>query len=355
MMQMDNSKSLIKEAKAINLSLHYLEQVIITLRDQALHMTNKKNVYVPYRNSALTIMLRDSLGGNCRSCFIMAINPDINHFEESLATCKFGERCGEVRVEVTANSEVSLIDQVRDLQTRVKLLERQLYQVDSDKQIIQEELQREKQLRMLHTGLRTLTSEEHTSCKNCVQLLLAAAKESMLISNNSNSAVNTVVNSTGKTLDEEVLEKSQDKLFETVQMMDKAVLVELSTALGGLIQSMYIERETSKFKQQLEEKHQKTVSEQRRVKETQDRLHAQLVMKGDRRSILEVPSLPEALKDVITKGALFVKHSWYGKEIRFISANDLLTHLQYKSIKAKEKDSGSYLIKSFERWVGMLE
>jgi hypothetical protein len=188
-----------------------------------------------------------------------------------------------------------------------------------------------------------------------VQLLLAAAKESMLISNNSNSAVNTVVNSTGKTLDEEVLEKSQDKLFETVQMMDKAVLVELSTALGGLIQSMYIERETSKFKQQLEENHQKTVSEQRRVKETQDRLHAQLVMKGDRRSILEVPSLPEALKDVITKGALFVKHSWYGKEIRFISANDLLTHLQYKSIKAKEKDSGSYLIKSFERWVGMLE
>ncbi len=48
-----------KEARYINLSLHYLEQVIIALQE--------KQKYVPYRNSMMTSVLRDSLGGNCKT------------------------------------------------------------------------------------------------------------------------------------------------------------------------------------------------------------------------------------------------------------------------------------------------
>lgn len=53
----------LKEAKYINSSLFYLEMVII-----ALHEKKKKgNVHIPYRNSMMTSVLRDSLGGNCKS------------------------------------------------------------------------------------------------------------------------------------------------------------------------------------------------------------------------------------------------------------------------------------------------
>jgi kinesin family protein 6/9 len=56
----------LKEAKYINLSLHYLEQVIIALHEKSLG----KRTHVPYRNSTMTSVLRDSLGGNCKTTMI---------------------------------------------------------------------------------------------------------------------------------------------------------------------------------------------------------------------------------------------------------------------------------------------
>lgn len=54
---------ILSEAKYINLSLHYLEQVIIALQERAM---GKSRPHIPYRNSMMTSILRDSLGGNCR-------------------------------------------------------------------------------------------------------------------------------------------------------------------------------------------------------------------------------------------------------------------------------------------------
>lgn len=61
--------NLLKEAKHINLSLHYLEQVIIALREKDLG----KRAHIPYRNSMMTSVLRDSLGGNCKTKMIATI------------------------------------------------------------------------------------------------------------------------------------------------------------------------------------------------------------------------------------------------------------------------------------------
>lgn len=47
----------LSEAKYINLSLHYLEQVILAL-------SQVKRAHIPYRNSMMTLMLKDSLSGN---------------------------------------------------------------------------------------------------------------------------------------------------------------------------------------------------------------------------------------------------------------------------------------------------
>jgi kinesin family protein 6/9 len=52
------------EAKHINLSLHYLQMVIIKLQERA---QGKEVPHIPYRNSMMTSVLRDSLGGNCKT------------------------------------------------------------------------------------------------------------------------------------------------------------------------------------------------------------------------------------------------------------------------------------------------
>ena len=94
------SKEIIEEAKYINLSLHYLENVIVSLRDQSMNVpsgSQEKNSklnglghgHVPYRNCILTSILRDSLGGNCRSGFILTLSMDRQHFEESVSTCRY--------------------------------------------------------------------------------------------------------------------------------------------------------------------------------------------------------------------------------------------------------------------------
>jgi kinesin family member 6/9 len=61
--------TLLKEAKYINLSLHFLEQVIIALHE----VSNGKRIHVPYRNSMMTNVLRDSLGGNCKTTMIATV------------------------------------------------------------------------------------------------------------------------------------------------------------------------------------------------------------------------------------------------------------------------------------------
>ena len=52
---------LLKEATGINLALHFLEHVIVCLQKRAMG----ENLHVPYRESLMTLVLRDSLGGNC--------------------------------------------------------------------------------------------------------------------------------------------------------------------------------------------------------------------------------------------------------------------------------------------------
>jgi kinesin family protein 6/9 len=66
----------------INLSLHYLEQVIVALSE-------KKREHVPYRNSILTSVLRDSLGGNSITSMIATITLEPTHIQESIGKIIF--------------------------------------------------------------------------------------------------------------------------------------------------------------------------------------------------------------------------------------------------------------------------
>lgn len=64
----------LNEAKHINLSLHYLEQVI-----KALSQTNRQ--HIPFRNSMMTYMLRDSLSGNSLTAMLTTLSTSLDNIE----------------------------------------------------------------------------------------------------------------------------------------------------------------------------------------------------------------------------------------------------------------------------------
>ena len=103
-----------REGRHINLSLHHLEQVIVALHERE----RDKRRHVPFRNCVLTSLLRDSLGGNCLTAFIMTINAERRHCDETISTCRFAQRCSQLTFDVDVNEE-------RDLGVVVARLERE--------------------------------------------------------------------------------------------------------------------------------------------------------------------------------------------------------------------------------------
>jgi kinesin family protein 6/9 len=86
----------LKEATYINKSLSFLEQVVIALCE-------RKRDHVPYRQSKLTNILRDSLGGNCKTLMVANVWPEPSHIEETVSTLKFATRMMRVSNEAIVN------------------------------------------------------------------------------------------------------------------------------------------------------------------------------------------------------------------------------------------------------------
>ena len=74
-----------KEATKINLSLSALGNVISALVDGKTH-------HIPYRDSKLTRLLQDSLGGNTKTIMIAACSPANYNYDESLSTLRYASR-----------------------------------------------------------------------------------------------------------------------------------------------------------------------------------------------------------------------------------------------------------------------
>uniref|UniRef100_A0A8C5JAF7 Kinesin-like protein n=1 Tax=Junco hyemalis TaxID=40217 RepID=A0A8C5JAF7_JUNHY len=112
---------LLTEAKYINLSLHYLEQVIIALAE-------KNRSHIPYRNSMMTSVLRDSLGGNCMTTMIAMLAMDKRNIDESISTCRFAQRVALIKNEAVLNEEIdprlvrTLKKEIQDLKDELALV-----------------------------------------------------------------------------------------------------------------------------------------------------------------------------------------------------------------------------------------
>ncbi|KAH0572735.1 Kinesin-like protein [Spironucleus salmonicida] len=105
----------LEQAKYINSSLFYLEMVI--------HALAKKDPHVPYRNSMMTFFLRDSLGGNCKTCMLATLGFEVYNLQETISTCQFAQNVAMIKNAAVVNEDVDpklLIKRLKEENLRLK-------------------------------------------------------------------------------------------------------------------------------------------------------------------------------------------------------------------------------------------
>ena len=108
--------SRLKEGANINKSLMALGNVINALAEKAnaKDSRKKKRVFIPYRNSKLTRVLQESLGGNSLCSMLATMSPARSNIEETLSTIQYANRAKMIQVAATKNEEMSQIDALND-------------------------------------------------------------------------------------------------------------------------------------------------------------------------------------------------------------------------------------------------
>ncbi|CAM6106879.1 unnamed protein product [Calypogeia fissa] len=109
-----------KESVTINCGLLALGNVISALGDE-----RKRGHHVPYRESKLTRLLQDSLGGNSRTCMIACISTADTNFEETLNTLKYANRARNIRNTPVINRDPQT-QQLNQLRLEVRALQVEL-------------------------------------------------------------------------------------------------------------------------------------------------------------------------------------------------------------------------------------
>lgn len=113
----------LKEATKINLSLSTLCHVISTL-------TDPKATYIPYRDSRLTRLLQDSLGGNTKTVMIANIGPADYNYDETLNTLRYASRAKNIKNKPRINEDPkdALLREYQDEITKLRQQLEQLHQ-----------------------------------------------------------------------------------------------------------------------------------------------------------------------------------------------------------------------------------
>mmetsp|Transcript_8306 Transcript_8306/g.16664 ORF Transcript_8306/g.16664 Transcript_8306/m.16664 type:complete len:979 (-) Transcript_8306:23-2959(-) len=110
----------LEESKKINQSLSALGNVISALTD------TKGRTHVPYRDSKLTRILEDSLGGNCKTTMMAMISPALEAMVESLSTLKFANRAKNIKNEPKVNEDLDQKSLLRKYERELKRLRAEL-------------------------------------------------------------------------------------------------------------------------------------------------------------------------------------------------------------------------------------
>ncbi|XP_055502055.1 kinesin-like protein KIF1A isoform X11 [Leucoraja erinacea] len=116
----------LKEGANINKSLTTLGKVISALADvdsgSNKNKKKKKTDFIPYRDSVLTWLLRENLGGNSRTAMVAALSPADINYEETLSTLRYADRAKQIRCNAVINEDPNnkLIRELKDEVSRLR-------------------------------------------------------------------------------------------------------------------------------------------------------------------------------------------------------------------------------------------
>ncbi|XP_015198126.2 kinesin-like protein KIF21B isoform X1 [Lepisosteus oculatus] len=122
-----------REGISINCGLLALGNVISALGDQS-----KKGGHVPYRDSKLTRLLQDSLGGNSRTVMIACVSPSDRDFMETLNTLKYANRARNIKNKVVVNQDKTS-QQISALRAEIARLQTEIMEYKTGKRVVGED------------------------------------------------------------------------------------------------------------------------------------------------------------------------------------------------------------------------
>ena len=144
----------LEESKKINKSLSCLGNVINALTDQ------KGRIHVPYRDSKLTRLLEDSLGGNCKTTMLAMISPAHESFSESLSTLHFAQRAKKIKNRPVINEDLNNRALIRQYELELRNLRNELEQknkmLQSNELVMQLQEEKEQALQDKNEAIREL-------------------------------------------------------------------------------------------------------------------------------------------------------------------------------------------------------
>lgn len=108
----------LREGASINKSLLTLGKVISALSEQSM---TQKTVFIPYRESVLTWLLKESIGGNSKTAMIATISPAGSNVEETLSTLRYAQQARTI-INVAKVNEDTSAKLIRDLKAEVEKL-----------------------------------------------------------------------------------------------------------------------------------------------------------------------------------------------------------------------------------------
>ncbi|XP_026872108.2 kinesin-like protein KIF1B isoform X9 [Electrophorus electricus] len=118
----------LKEGANINKSLTTLGKVISALAEvdncTSKSKKKKKTDFIPYRDSVLTWLLRENLGGNSRTAMVAALSPADINYDETLSTLRYADRAKQIKCNAVINEDpnAKLVRELKDEVSRLKEL-----------------------------------------------------------------------------------------------------------------------------------------------------------------------------------------------------------------------------------------
>lgn len=161
----------LKEASAINKSLSALGMVIAELAKP-----KSKNQFVPYRNSVLTWLLKESLGGNSKTVMLAALSPSHLNFNETLSTLRYAARVRNIVNTPIVNEDANaqtirlLRAEIQELKAKLAKSNKSPEDMEKDMAAMRAELLQSRQERDLARAAAEEALREQSSSEECTDL-----------------------------------------------------------------------------------------------------------------------------------------------------------------------------------------